>query len=367
MTALGSNAFADDSTQNSVQNNAHIEGILAGSWQTASESHVAGQKVEDEGNGELYLFGTMNMGPGAWNLELRGSTTPRTNGVSSFYDSNALVGETTDENGDGRIAATQFYYELPVAKGQLRAGLLDPTALLDGSEVANDEYTQFMAPVFVNNPSIGFPSFVAGTAFQGEATSNLNYKLFVGSDSGLQENDATYDDTFDLDGNRGTHRKGAFTSAELGWHNDKGFALKGGVWYDTGKLDYLDGTDDANPYGIYAIVEAAVGSGQLQSRLGLANNKTQEASNFVSVAWQQPFKLAQHDSTLGVAIARTGASSKQPSGTPDDAIYQAEAYWRINVAKSFYVSPDVQYIINPGFDSDQDNVLIGGLRASLEF
>src|SRR5699024_2257063 len=97
---LSGGAFADD-------NKAHIEGIVVGTYQTASESRVNGEEVNGEGNAQLYQFGTLDMGPGAWNLEVRGGTTPRDQGVSSFYASNALAGETLDSNGDGRIAVTQ--------------------------------------------------------------------------------------------------------------------------------------------------------------------------------------------------------------------------------------------------------------------
>lgn len=344
-------------------NNATFNGSLTGTYQTANTSQVYGQDVHNEGNAELYLYGTMNMGAGTWNIELRGSTTPRQNGVSSFYGSNALVGETTDGNGKGRIAATQLFYQIGDDNSQLYLGLLDPTGLLDGSNVANDEYTQFLAGAFVNNPTIGFPSFVLGTAYQGSASASLGYTIFVGSDSGLQEGNASYSNVFDIDGYRGAYHKGAFTSAELDWHNN-GYALKGGIWYDTGKVGELGSADATNPYGIYAIAEVPAGSGRLQFRAGLANDKAQATANFVSIAYQQPIKLSNMNTTLGVAVGRTGASSERSNA---DAIVQVEAYWRINVAGSFYVSPDLQYIMNPGFDSSRDNAFIAGIRMGFEF
>src|SRR5699024_4411396 len=121
---------------------------------------------------------------------------------------NALAGETLDSNGDGRIAVTQLFYELPVGPGQFRAGLLDPAAVLDTNDVANNEYAQFMADAFVNNLSIGMPSFVLGAAYQGDINRNLGYKLFVSSDSGLEaEDDPTYSNVFSLRGDRGDYRK----------------------------------------------------------------------------------------------------------------------------------------------------------------
>lgn len=298
------------------------------------------------------------MGPGTWNLEVRGSTTPRSNGVSGFYGSNASVGETTNDDGDGRIAATQFFYELPVGPGQFRAGLLDPTALLDGNDVANDEYSQFLADSLVNNPTIGFPSFVLGGAYQGQATQHIDYKLFVGSDSGLQEDDASYHNVFAIDGHhRDGYRKGAFSAAELGYHAN-GYTAQAGVWYDTGKTGQLGRLNgDEHGYGVYTLAGVPLGIGQLEGRAGIANDDAQAAANFLSLAYQLPVQFSNRDTTLGVAVARTGDSDHLAFNS--EPIYRAEAYWRVNVASSFYVSPDVQYVNNAGFDSNRDGVLIG--------
>lgn len=357
MAVLSPSAFAND-------NNAHIEGIVVGTYQAASESRVDGQSVNNEGNGQLYLFGTLDMGPGTWNLEMRGSTTPRDQGVTTFYGSNALVGETTDSDGDGRLAVTQLFYELSFGPGQLRGGLLDPTALLDGNEVAADEYTQFMADAFVHNPTIGFPSFVLGGAYQGDVNRRLSYKVFAGSDSGLEDGDHTYHNVFDVDGERDGHSKGAFTTAELNWHAN-GYLLQGGIWYDTGDVDSLDSTGNTNGYGFYVSAGAPVAAGRVLARAGIANDDAQAAANFLSLAYQLPLQFASRETTLGVAVARTGDSSNL---TFDSApVYQAEAYWRINVVGSFYVSPDVQYIKNAGFDKSHDDVLIGGVRVGATF
>lgn len=341
------------------QNNAYISGILAGTWQTASRSNV-----NDEGNAQLYLYGTMDMGPGTWNLEIRGSSTPKTNGVSG-YGSNAMVGETTDANGHGRVEATQLFYQLLAAGGQLSFGLMDPTGVFDGNAIANDEYTQFLADAFVNNPTIGFPSFVAGGAFQAQLNDALDYSLFVGSDSGLEEGDHSYQHTFDLDDKHAGHHRGAFTAAELHWHNDQGVSVKGGVWYDTGKVAEIGSpTDTTRGYGVYALASAPLAGGDVNARVGVANDHAMEAANFVSLAYQLPLGASNLDGTLGLAVARTGASDEIAGADP---IYQTEVYWRINVAGSLYVSPDVQYIDNAGFDSHNDGVVIGGVRAAVTF
>lgn len=358
VTGLSTVALADD-------NNAHIEGIVTGTYQAATKSHFGSQDIHSEGSGQFLVFGSLDMGPGSWNLEARGSTTPHDNGVSSFYGSNATVGETTNSHGDGRIAATQLFYELAAGPGQFRAGLLDPTALLDGNDVANDEYSQFLADSFVNNPTIGFPSFVLGGAYQGQASQNIDYKLFAGSDSGLEENGSSYHNVFAVGGHRGDHRKGAFTAAELDYH-DNGYTAQAGAWYDTGRTDRLGSAHGGeHGYGFYALAGIPLGEGQLAGRAGIANDDAQAAANFLSLAYQLPVQFSNRDTLVGVAISRTGDSDHLAFHS--DPIYQVEAYWRVNVAGSLYFSPDVQYVNNAGFDSNRDGVLIGGARIGLEF
>lgn len=358
--AVGTTASAADSNQN----NATLHGILAGSYQAGSESRDNGQDIDGEGTGQLYLMGTLDMGLGTWHLEARGSTTSENHAISS-RGTNALVGETAGPDGDGRIAATQFYYELPAGPGSLRAGLLDPTAVLDGDPVANDEYTQFLAGSFVNNPTISFPSFVLGGAYQADLNQQFDYTLFLGSDSGLEGDDPTYGNVFDVGGDRDGHDKGAFMAGELGWHAN-GYSLKGGLWYDTGNAEELGGGGSANPYGLYALAGMPVGKGRIQARFGIANDDTQRAADFESVAYQLPtIKLQDHDTMLGVAVSRTGDSDELGAGS--DPIYRAEAYWRVHVYGPAYISPDIQYVDNAGFDSDADGTFVGGIRATAEF
>lgn len=340
-------------------NNAHIEGILIGTYQIASESRANGQDVENEGSGQFYMLGTMDMGPGTWHLELRGGTTPRDNGVSSFYGVNGTVGETLDPSGDGRIAATQFFYELQLGPGRFRAGLLDPAAVLDTNGIANDEYTQFLADAFVNNLSIGFPSFVLGGAYQGNVGDHVDYKLFLSSTGGLEDPaDPTYSNVVHLSDDG----KGAFSAGELGWHS-RGYMAKIGLWYDTSDHPRLGGSPGSqeDDYGAYALAGGPAGAGRWNFRAGIANDEAQAAANFLSLAYALPFR----NTTLGAAVARTGDSSHL--GFDSSPIYQAEVYWRINVYKTAYITPDLQYVINSGFRSNVDNALVGGVRAGIEF
>lgn len=191
-------------------NNAHVSGILIGTYQAASESEVNGRDVKNEANAQFYLLGDLAMGPGSWNLELRGGTTPQNNGVTSFYsEANDSVGETLDSDGHGRIAATQLFYRAPLGGGRISVGLLDASGFLDTNDIADNEYTQFMGSSFVNDPTVEYPSFAVGAHYSGDMTDRLGYQLFVGSSSGLEDTrNPTYRNVVDV----GEHGKGVFTA-----------------------------------------------------------------------------------------------------------------------------------------------------------
>lgn len=364
--ALGLGAFlttaliASGAQAADVGHNASVSGIVIGTYQHANESEIDGQDVDDEGNAQLYLFGQMDMGPGTWNLEVRGGTTPHDNGVTSFYgEVNDSVGETLDSDGSGRIAATQFYYALPVANGELSVGLLDATGLLDANDIADDEYTQFMGTSFVNNPSIDYPSFALGANYLGEVSSNLGYQVFVSSSGGLEdEDDPSYSNVVDV----GEDGKGVFTGGELLW---QALGLNGdvGVWYNSADHSRLDNpaSDDHDNYGAYASAGAPVGPGQWVAWAGIANEHVSAAANFLGLAYAQDIG----DATLGAGIARIGVSDDQPE--PADSIVQAEVYVRVHIIGNAYITPDLQYVENSGFDADRDGTLIAGLRGGIEF
>lgn len=300
------------------------------------------------------------MGAGAWNLELRASTTPRKNGVTAFYgEVNDAVGETLNSDGDGRIAATQLFYGLTVGGGELSIGLLDATGLLDANEIADDEYSQFLGGSFVNNPSIEYPSFALGLNYRGSISKNLGYQVFVSSTGGLEdENNPTYNNVVNV----GDGGKSVFVGSELLVNVGETYGSFG-AWYNGADHTQLRNTviNNKDNYGGYISGGGVLGPGQWAAWGGIANAKVSPAANFIGAAYALDIQRA----TLGVGLARIGDSDYLPGKT--NAIVQAEIYLRINVYQSFYVTPDLQYVNNSGFDPDRDGVFVGGLRAGLEF
>ncbi|MES1925792.1 hypothetical protein [Salinisphaera sp. T31B1] len=345
---------------NTRQDRAAVSGILIGTFQNTSQDRVDGQSVEAEGNGQLYLFGDRDMGPGTWHLEVRAGTTPRSRGVTRFYgEVNDSVGETVDADGNGRIAATQFYYELDAAGGDLAVGLLDATGLLDANDVADDEYTQFLGTSFVNNPSVDYPSFALGADYQRDINDNLGFQAFLSSSGGLgDQDDPTYGNVFDV----GESGKGVFAGTEMLWEAGPLYGDVG-VWYNGADHTELahPGRDRKTNYGTYTSIGSGLAGGQWVAQGGIANDKVAAAANFMGLAYEHP----AGDVIVGTGVARIGVSDDQPE--PADSVVQAEVYARIPLGRDVYVTPDLQYVNNSGFDPTLDDVLVAGARAGLEF
>jgi len=62
-------------------------------------------------------------------------------------------------------------------------------------------------------------------------------------------------------------------------------------------------------------------------------------------------------------------------GRPNDGLfgsnlddqYTMEVYYRLQVAKEFSITPDIQFLINPALNPQEDNICVFGLRARLSF
>lgn len=340
--------------------NASVGGIVIGTYQISNQSRVNGADVDGEGNAQLFLHGDLDVGPGTFHMEVRGGTTPRSTGVTAtFGEANASIGETLDQNGDGRFSVTQLFYELDFGRPFVAVGLLDSTAILDGNDVADDEYSQFLGSSFVDDPTIEFPSFALAGAFGLHLSDAFTLLTYISSTNGLDEAaDPTYSNVF----HPGRRDKGVFVAQELNW----GMAgLNGnlGLWTNTDDHPALNGTtSNKDNYGAYLSVQGSLGAAQWNAWLSGARESVSAARNFIGGAISYPLKP---DVTVGAALSRTGVSHDLPG--PRSSTVQAELYARIRVVKSIYVSPDIQYLDNSGFDPSTGDTVLVGLRVGAEF
>lgn len=316
-----------------------VEGGFTAILQAASDKNVDAELVTS-----FDLVTTLSTGTGKWIIYIEGNTSPQTNGIANLLgEANADAGSALDRDGNGRLQVSELHYFHPLNGGLLVSGLLDVTASLDSSEVANDETSQFLSSTLANNPTIGFPDYSLGVVYNREMAEDRGYSFALTSSHGLADNpNASYDQLVNL----GADGKGIFAAAEGQWPV-AGTKLHAGAWVNSADHARLDGTPgmDKN-YGLYLVVDGLVDTTLWNLRTGLANDEVSQASQFISAAIEHPLS----NSTLGLGIAYTGLSSKDATPQQDDML-QAEAYLRFSPRENMSITPSVQWLENSGFDA----------------
>lgn len=127
----------------------------AAQWLTTGSVVVTHQStdetyIENETAGSTDLLVQRQSGSGTWLAHIEASSTPRSNGVSTFLpEANADVGTALEHDSKGRIQLSELYYtHLYSDDVTLSAGLLDVSGFFEQSRLASDETTQFLGAFF---------------------------------------------------------------------------------------------------------------------------------------------------------------------------------------------------------------------------
>lgn len=332
-----------------------VEGGITAVLQVPDDKHV-----DAELESSFDLVTTLPAGGGKWVIYVEGNTSPRTDGVSSLLgDANADAGSALDRDGKGRLQVSELHYFHSYRDGLLVTGLVDVTTSLDGSEVANDETSQFLNSTLVNNPTIEFPDYSLGVVYNREASEGKGYSLVLTSSHGLADNpNASYAQLVDV----GADGKGVFAAAEAQWPR-AGLELRAGAWVNTAEHSRLNGRPGTEQnYGLYLAIDGQLETGRWNLRAGLANDAVSQASHFLSAALERPLNRA----TLGLGIAYTGLSDQDATPQQDDML-AAEGYLRFALRDDMHVTPSVQWLNNSGFDASSNPLNAEQILASLRF
>lgn len=341
-------------------NEPEISGIAIATYQSADTSGLSGTAPRDEANAALDIGVSVPAGGGAVELQIKGGTTPRRDGVTSaLAEANAAAGVTLDENERGRVVLWQAFYRHDVGNGSLAAGLIDPAAWLDGNDIANNEFTQFLGAGLVNNLTIDFPSASVGAAYTAGLGKGWSLAALLTSATGVEPDYRRAFEPYH-------HGHGGFAALELQWSGG-GIGTNVGVWINSRRHDSDgDGIDDERlgpgaARGIYANVSGGLGRGHWNLRLGWADPRVQADTGFAAVAVAYPVG----NSLLGVGATHSLASDHLSGPHRDRS--QFEIYLRTPVAKAWTITPDLQYVVHTGFDPAQTGTWVAGVRVGRSF
>ena len=270
---------------------------------------------------------------------------------------------------------------------QYRIGKLDMTGgfeckgcpvSFDGNMYANDENTQFLNAALVNNPTIPFPDYGLGIVLHWNPVEDW-YVSLGAADAQADKRETGFNTTFhDEDyfvylGETGiTPRIDSANGPLQG-------AYRVGVWYDPQPKSHSDATqlyrDDT---GFYVScdqllakenndAEDTQGLG-LFGRYGYAPSKTNDLSNFYSAGVQyQGLLEGRDDDVLGLGYAHGYFSDRADSTYAEDYESVSELYYNAQITPWMNLSPSLQYITNPGGNSDASDAVPCGVRALILF
>lgn len=259
---------------------------------------------------------------------------------------------------------------------ELTVGKMDPTAFFDANAVANSETNQFMANIFVNNLAIEFGGdangYGAGLSAGYRFTSIYDKGLKVVGRIGMFEGDGDFKDVLDR----------PFLIAELdAWMPYYG--LNGNYriygWVNEKKhTDLLDSSkDNLSNQGLGISLDQQVSNDiTLFARYGIQDEDVSKFDQVFTIGGQiigNSWKRA--NDVIGIAYGASHVDGKYKDaslgldGYVANASYEhyLEAYYKYWANKNLSISPDIQYIVNPGGDKEKDDIFIYGARMQATF
>jgi porin len=306
------------------------------------------------------------------------------------------IGSVFNVNGDGAprraIDVTELWYEQSFAAQELRLrlGKLDLTCgfehhncpvSFDCSMFANDERTQFLNGALINNPTIPFPENGLGVAVH-YGPDKFWYASAAVADAQADVRETGFRTTFGGEDY-------FFYIAETGitpLFGSANGALAGayriGLWYDSQPKASADLADAGKSYrddvGFYTTCDQMLAKENTDAedtqglgaflRFGNADSKRNDVTNFWSTGFQyQGLFEGRDNDVLGAGFAHGTFSNKASTTYTDDYEIAFEIYYSMQISPWLIISPDIQYITNPGGDRDIPNATVVGVRMQMTF
>ena len=284
-------------------------------------------------------------------------------GGATFADLNTL---NDDNPGDAGLELLDVFYTQTFLSEKLfvSLGKTEPLAFLDDNAFANDEYAQFVGKPLVNNPVLDseneYAPLVALRALPAEALAVT--LVFQSSSRPLLDEDqqkGSFDNIFDK----------PFLAGQLAFSPSPA-DLKGNYriygWAQTYDHAKLTGGGSEEGWGVGLSLDQEVHEKVgLFARFGYQNEDVYEVPWFWSAgARVQGLLPIRQEDVLGFGVAGLHANQDLEH---DGTEVHLEAYWRVLFSEHFAVSPDIQYVISPLGDDDNDGVVAGMLRGEAYF
>lgn len=140
-----------------------------------------------------------------------------------------------------------------------------------------------------------------------------------------------------------------------------------GAWHYTSAFERLSDDGDEYASGLYASLSGSLVPGHLSGwvRYGIASDEVQQVGRYVGTGVVLDTVPGGLDDSLGLAIASAFASDAFRDRGASRAETSVELTYSVQLTPWLRLQPDLQYIVNPGFDQSLDNALAVGCRIEL--
>jgi high affinity Mn2+ porin len=300
--------------------------------------------------------------------------------------------DALDDDGDIEVAEAWYEHSFKDDRVLLTVGKLDPVVYFDTNEVANDETTQFLADIFVNNIAVDWPDDYAG-GFRLTIRPHPLLDINMGALEANGDFEDIFEDTFgmgevhfkpklfgDRQGNYrfygwingGDHEKW-WIPRDVRWPYR--YRLPGVEPDDLWRWKYQDRIQD-NETGVgfgVSFDQELSDTVTAFLRFGFQDGDIYEAKYSWSLGgkirgslWNRP------DDMLGVAYCQAILSSEYERFLKHYDIHPGdeghfEAYYRYRINDHLAISPDVQIINNIAGSEEAHTVTVFGLRGQVAF
>jgi len=298
--------------------------------------------------------------------------------------------DALDDDGDLEIAELWYEHSIKDDRAILTVGKLDPTVYFDSNEVANDETTQFLADIFVNNIAVNWPD-----DYTGGMRLTFNPHKLVAVNLGALEADGDFEDIFEdtfgigevhfkptMGGRQGNYRiygwvnGGDHEEWEVPWRwSGRNIRILGVPVEEFGWWRYWGNTHDNETGKGFGLSFDQELSDTVTAflRYGMQSDDIYEAKYSWSIGgqvkgnwWRRP------EDVFGIAYGQAVLSSEYERflkgyGLEPGDEGHFEAYYRYQLNDHLAISPDIQVIHNVAGIEDAHTVTVFGLRGQVDF
>ncbi len=332
--------------------------LLQTATESPGEDTAAGGVFRAFGNWTLVGRGTGNMGTFVYKAENRHrlgtDIAPQDLGSETGYD-----GLTAVPFSDIGWALTNLFWNQHLLNNRLAfvAGVVDTTDYV-GVYGLVSPWTAFSNLAFSTDPTIPAPNQGLGAAVSVMATDNV-YVLGGMADS---NGDPTAPgDSFDSFFNTSEY----FTHIEIGWISSYEKRFSDNIHITAWHTDERKEARVPDGWGVaFSASRLIADKWEPFVRAGYAEDGGALWERSVSVGLGYHTRKKSDLLALGV---NWGRPSEESFGPGLDDQYTVELFYRFQLLKILTITPDVQLVVNPANNPDEDVIAIFGLRARLSF